>query len=185
MLVAAITAIIVIGTVTLDNIKLMLTCGWEDYNQNTGTNMWYSHEKMKTKSTTEDWEYHNTMLILQGWKLSVHMLGKSRLQTQIQDYRKGLSVQMQEQSVHGKGQREGRLSPGEFWAMATKSGLRLWKKESLCGSNLNLVLMGMDRNQTGKERLWFPVKNLEIREAMVHGNVFSDLQNSLTSYWMR
>ena len=73
----------------------------------------------------------------------------------------------------------------EFWVTVTKSVLWLWKKDWFCGSNLNLVLMGMERNQTGKERLWFLVKNLEIREATVHGNAFSDLQNSLTIYWMR
>lgn len=60
------------------------------------------------------------------------MLGKSRLQAQIQDYRKGLSIQMQEQSVHGRGQREGRLFPrilsdsDKISALTLEERLILW-----------------------------------------------------------
>lgn len=137
----------------------------------------------ENKVTTEDWEYHKTMLILQRWKLYIcwenpgykpksRIIGKD-----------SLSRCRNRACVAGDRGREDFFQ--EFWVTVTKSVLWLWKKDWFCGSNLNLVLMGMERNQTGKDRLWFLVKNLEIREATVHGNAFSDLQNSLTIYWMR
>lgn len=147
--------------------------------------MWYPHEKMKTMSSLKiecnlksSWSYRGGNYLYICWENPGYK-PKSRIKVKDSLSRCG----NREHMAGDRGWED--FSSGEFWAMVTKSVLWLWKKDSFCGSNLNWVLMRMERNQTGKERLWVLVKNLEIKEVKVRGNAFSDLQNSLTKCWMR
>lgn len=86
---------------------------------------------------------------------------------------------MQKESTHGEGE-GGKHFSRRILSNSYKISFPALE-EGFRSSDLNLVFLGIERNQTSKERLWFLVRHLEIREAKVYVNEFSDLQNSFAN----